>query len=42
MAGGKGQISDELRDKMAPLIPEHKTRNPPGTHSENVLIIGPQ
>ncbi|EOS96663.1 transposase [Erwinia tracheiphila] len=36
MAGGKGKISDELRDKMAPLIPEHKTRHPPGTRRKRV------
>ncbi|EOS95190.1 hypothetical protein ETR_09741 [Erwinia tracheiphila PSU-1] len=36
MAGGKGQISDELRDKIAPLIPEHKTRHPPGTRRKRV------
>ncbi|EOS93277.1 hypothetical protein ETR_19958 [Erwinia tracheiphila PSU-1] len=36
MASSKGQISDELRDKMAPLIPEHKTRHPPGMHRKRV------
>ncbi|KKF36725.1 hypothetical protein SY86_16925 [Erwinia tracheiphila] len=36
MAGGKGQISDELRDKIAPLIPEHKTRHPPCTRRKRV------
>ncbi|EKN4261933.1 TPA: IS5/IS1182 family transposase, partial [Escherichia coli] len=28
MAGNKWQISDELWEKMAPLIPEHKTHHP--------------
>lgn len=32
MAGNKWLISDELREKMAPLIPEHKNQYPPGTH----------
>ncbi len=36
MAGNKWQISDELREKMAPLIPEHKTQHPPGTHRRRV------
>ncbi|OKX68145.1 hypothetical protein AWP95_17165 [Escherichia coli] len=32
MAGNKWQISDELWEKMAPLIPEHRTQHPLGTH----------
>ncbi|EFB1451857.1 IS5/IS1182 family transposase, partial [Escherichia coli] len=32
MAGNKWQISDELWEKMARLIPEHKTQHPLGTH----------
>lgn len=32
MAGNKWQISDELREKMTPLIPEHKTQHPLDTH----------
>lgn len=36
MAGNKWQISDELREKMAPLILEHKTRHPLGTHRRRV------
>ncbi len=30
MAGNKWQISDELWEKMAPLLPEHKTHHPLG------------
>lgn len=36
MAGNKWQISDELWEKMAPLIPEHKTQHPLGTHRRRV------
>ena len=36
MAGNKWQISDGLWEKMAPLIPEHKTQNPLGTHRKRV------
>lgn len=36
MAGSKWQFSDELWEKMAPLIPEHKTRHPLGTHRKRV------
>ncbi|MGP4298908.1 transposase, partial [Escherichia coli] len=36
MAGNKWQISDELWEKMAPLIPEHKTHHPLGTHRKRV------
>ncbi len=32
MVGNKWQISDELWDKMAPLILEHRTQHPLGTH----------
>ncbi|EFH2912248.1 IS5/IS1182 family transposase, partial [Escherichia coli] len=28
MAGNKWQISDELWEKMAPLIPEHRAQHP--------------
>ncbi|MDK7020873.1 IS5/IS1182 family transposase, partial [Proteus mirabilis] len=31
MTGNKWQISDGLWEKMAPLIPEHKTHHPQGT-----------
>ncbi len=31
MVGNKWQISDELWEKMAPLIPEHKTYHPLGS-----------
>lgn len=30
------QISNELWDKMVPLIPEHKTHRPLGTHHKRV------
>lgn len=36
MAGNKWQISDELWEKMARLIPEHKTQHPLGTHRKRV------
>ena len=36
MADNKWQLSDELREKMAPLIPEHTTQHPPGTHRKRV------
>lgn len=36
MAGNKWQISDELWNKMAPLLPEHNTHNPLGTHRKRV------
>lgn len=36
MAGMKWQISDELWEKMASLLPEHKTRHPLGTHRRRV------
>ncbi|MDF1897281.1 transposase [Rahnella contaminans] len=36
MAGNKWQISDELWEKMAPLLPEHKTHHPLGTHRKRV------
>ena len=32
MAGKKWQISDGLWKKMVPLIPEHETLHPLGTH----------
>lgn len=32
MVGNKWQISDELWEKMASLIPEHRTQHPLGTH----------
>lgn len=28
MSGSKWQISDELWEKMVPLLPEHKTSHP--------------
>lgn len=36
MAGNKWQISDELWEKMLPLIPEHKIHHPLGTHRRRV------
>jgi transposase len=36
MTGSKWRISDELWEKMAPLIPEHKTSHPLGTHRKRV------
>lgn len=36
MVGNKWQISDELWEKMAPLIPEHRTQHPLGTHRKRV------
>lgn len=32
MAGSTGQISNELWEKMLPLLPEYKTHHPLGTH----------
>ncbi|HHC2828239.1 TPA: transposase [Klebsiella pneumoniae] len=29
-------MSDELWEKMLPLIPQHKTNHPPGTHRKRV------
>lgn len=36
MTGSKWRISDELWEKIAPLIPEHKTNHPLGTHRKRV------
>ncbi|MEX6019074.1 transposase [Providencia vermicola] len=36
MAGNKWQISDELWEKLAPLIPEHRTQHPLGMHRKRV------
>lgn len=36
MAGNKWQLSDELWEKMVPLLPEHKTSHPLGTHRKRV------
>lgn len=36
MADSKWQISDELWEKMANLLTEHKTRHPLGTHRKRV------
>ncbi|WP_334614555.1 transposase, partial [Escherichia coli] len=36
MTGNKWQISDALREKMAPLLPKHKTYYPLGTHRKRV------
>ncbi|AKH65561.1 MULTISPECIES: transposase [Photorhabdus] len=36
MANNKWRLSDELWGKMAPLIPEHKTQHPLGTHRKRV------
>lgn len=36
MTGNKWQISDELREKLVPLLPEHKTHHPLGTHRKRV------
>lgn len=36
MTGSPWCISDELWEKMAPLIPEHKTSHPLGTHRKRV------
>ncbi|WP_371928297.1 IS5 family transposase [Pectobacterium sp. 21LCBS03] len=36
IVANKWQISDELWERMAPLIPEHKTRHPLGTHRKRV------
>ncbi len=36
MVGNKWQISDELWEKMAPLISEHRTQHPLGTHRKRV------
>lgn len=36
MTGSRWRISDELWEKLAPLIPEHKTNYPLGTHRKRV------
>lgn len=36
MTGSRLRISDKLWEKMAPLIPEHKTSHPLGTHRKRV------
>ncbi len=36
MTGSRWRISDELWEKLAPLIPEHKTNHPLGTHRKRV------
>lgn len=36
MTCSKWRISDELWEKIAPRIPEHKTSHPPGTHRKRV------
>lgn len=36
MADSKWQISDELWERMAPLLPVHKTHHPLGTHRKRV------
>ena len=36
MANNHWQISDELWEKMRPLIPEHKTHHPLGRHRKRV------
>lgn len=36
MVGNKWQISDELWEKMAPLIPEHRTQHPLGMQRKRV------
>lgn len=36
MAGSKWRISDELWEKMVPLITEHKTNHPLSTHRKRV------
>lgn len=36
MTSRRWRISDELWEKMAPLIPEHKTNHPLGTHRKRV------
>ncbi len=36
MTGSRWRISDELREKLAPLIPEHKTNHPLGTYRKRV------
>lgn len=38
MAGNKWQISDEIWEKMAPLIPEHKTQHPLGNTAGGLII----
>ena len=37
MVGNKWQISDELWEKMAPLIPKHRTQRPLGCR-ENIQL----
>lgn len=36
MTGSKWRISDEICEKMAPLIPEQKTNHPLGTRRKRV------
>jgi transposase len=36
MTGCKWRISDELWEKMVPLIPQHKTNHQLGTHHKRV------
>ncbi len=36
MTGSRWRISYELWEKLAPLIPEHKTNHPLGTHRKRV------
>jgi len=36
MTGSRWRINDELWGKIAPLIPEHKTNHPLGTHHKRV------
>ncbi len=36
MTNNKWRLSDELWEKMMPLIPKHKTQHPPGTHHKRV------
>ena len=36
MTGSKWRISDELWEKMLPLIPQHKANHPLGTHRKRV------
>lgn len=37
MAGNKSQTSDELWEKLAPLLPDHKTHHLLGTHRKRVV-----
>ena len=36
MTGSRWRLSDELWEKMAPLIPEHKTSHPLGMRRKRV------